>query len=72
LVKFNWKEWSFKALALILSLASLIVILYVRFSNPDLTETRLFLTFWPLWLIIIIALLLACALWRLALGMVEF
>ena len=33
----------------ILDLSMLVVIGYVRFSNPHLTETQLFLEYWELW-----------------------
>lgn len=30
------------------------VIVYIKFTNIDMTETRLFLEFWPIWVSIII------------------
>jgi hypothetical protein len=34
-------------------------IIAVRFANPDMTETELFLAYWPLWLICLFGLGLA-------------
>jgi len=34
-----------------LSVLGLLVISYIRLTNPDLTETQLFLVHWPLWLL---------------------
>lgn len=36
----------------------IIVMMGVRLANPDMTETRLLLTYWWLWLIIIAVMLL--------------
>jgi uncharacterized membrane protein len=33
---------------------TVIITLYLRLSNPDLTETRLLLTFWREWIICVI------------------
>lgn len=35
------------------SVALLVVVLAVRMSNPELTETQLFFAFWWLWLAIV-------------------
>lgn len=61
--RFNRKEWFTIVVALILFLISAIVGLYVRFSNPDLTETRLLLAFWPIWLGGTVTVLVAYGLW---------
>lgn len=37
--------------------------LFVRFSNPAMTETQLFIEFWPLWLFFA-ATLLGLAVWN--------
>lgn len=40
---------------LIWSLLTGITIIYIHLANPDMTETRLFLNFWWVWIIIIVA-----------------
>jgi uncharacterized membrane protein len=31
---------------------------YIRFSNPALTETQLFLNFWPSWIMIVLVVII--------------
>jgi protein-S-isoprenylcysteine O-methyltransferase Ste14 len=39
-----------KHIMLIASAVITVITVVVRFSNPDMTETRLFIAFWPLWI----------------------
>ena len=45
-------------------IAIFVIGLVTRFSNPDLTETRLFIEFWPRYVVIFILRLLAVWLLR--------
>lgn len=38
-----------RGMAYAVALALGIVSIVIHFSNPDMTETRLFLNYWPLW-----------------------
>lgn len=38
--------------------------IYVRFANPDLTETQLFIDFWYVWLCMVMAVIAAATLLR--------
>lgn len=37
---------------------------YVRFANPELTETQLFIDFWYVWLCMVMAVIVAATLLR--------
>ena len=52
------------ALSYTLLIISFVTILYVRFSNPDLTETRLLLAYWPIWCGVVGVVLVAAVLLR--------
>jgi hypothetical protein len=37
-----------------LMLVALVVMVALRFSNPSLTETELFVALWPVWILVIV------------------
>ena len=59
--KLKWNH----GMAIALMLLGLTLNLFIRFSNPNMTEAQLLLTYWPAWGACIAVFLLACALWRL-------
>ena len=47
---------------MILGLLGILTGIYLRFSNIDMTETRLFLNYWYLWLVTILCFLIGAIL----------
>jgi len=42
------------ALAIAFVVFFLIAVGYTRFANPDMTETRLLMTYWPLYIVLLV------------------
>ena len=43
------KDWVLAITALVFAIAMFIAVGYTRVVNPDMAETRLFITYWPLY-----------------------
>ena len=39
---------------ILLFLCGIVIILYIRFTNIDMTETRLLVEFWSMWVVVLI------------------
>ena len=46
-----------KIFAVICLLGAIVIMMTIRLTHPDMSETRLFLEFWPAWLVVVV---LAC------------
>lgn len=43
------KDWLLAITAFVFAISMFIAVGYTRFANPDMTETRLLITYWPLY-----------------------
>jgi hypothetical protein len=48
--KYLTKEFRF-VLVIIFFIAIVVINVYLKFTNPDMTETRLFMSYWPFYII---------------------
>ena len=53
-----------KAIGYLLGIVAFAASIYVRFANPELTETQLFIDFWYVWLCMVMAVIAAATLLR--------
>jgi hypothetical protein len=55
-------------IATALSLAVLIHAIFLRITNIDMTELRLFITYWPRWIVMMVVFIIARCLFKSATG----
>lgn len=48
------KRYTRPIIAVLLFVAGIVVSVYVRFTNIDMSETRLFVEYWKVWVVVII------------------
>lgn len=48
-----WRDRKWSILTIVWAVVVVPIALYLAFTNPDMTRTRLFLTYWPVYTIII-------------------
>lgn len=50
-----WQARKWSLLLIAWAVIALPIVLYLQFSHPDMTRTRLFLEYWPIWTALIVS-----------------